>query len=167
MAENKVEEIPPPMPDPAPLIPEVKNEEQPTAERSDLRFPEPVQHAQYDAEPEETSYRWICLFTFAFIGLITGAISSYYNRMEVLLVDVSIFFLIYRCSSNRFLVSTEFTWCSSSSIFLHHCLYIIQFLKSLEPEAPSLQVCYYQSSVFGYVFPQRDPEHLRVPFSLT
>ena len=109
-------DIPPSAPDPAPLLPENKEEKKekvPEAEskpiRDELRFPDPVQHTQYNAEPEDTSYRWVILISYALAAAIAGSISTYYNTMEILLVDVGPYHITFdRCTNNPFQQLTGF-----------------------------------------------------------
>lgn len=110
-------------PDTSPLIPESKEEhneplDSPPVKEShdDLQLPEALIRPNYSSEPEAIQYRWFILASCALAIAISAAMSSFYNSLEVLLVDVRIAINSARCSNCRFLPSIPSTW--STSFFM-------------------------------------------------
>jgi len=82
----------------APLLQESKEDKkdvnepvkEPAKQREeDMRFPDPIMQQDFNAEPDVTTYRWFILASYATIAAIAGAMCTYYNFLEVILVDVS------------------------------------------------------------------------------
>ena len=53
-----------------------------------LRLPNPIIHSGLNSGPDRIPYRWIILASTSLAVFCAGAISGYYNFLEVLLVDV-------------------------------------------------------------------------------
>ncbi len=83
--------------DAAPLLPDEEKKipeiapEKPQSEM--LRLPDPILRTDHNMEPDPLAYRWAILTSFILAVICVGAISSFYNFLEVLLVDVWVFCL--------------------------------------------------------------------------
>ena len=102
---NEKLDILPGQPDAAPLLPEEKKgaEEIPLSEPKQeeagehQKFPDLLAKQDFASEPEFGPYRWIILVSYVVAVIATSSISSYFNYLEVLLVDVSVGLDLDRC----------------------------------------------------------------------
>jgi len=93
MAEEKKD---PPAPQPAAEPPKEAPKEEPPKEEPAkkqereevLRLPDPIIRSDYKLDPEITPHRWFILVGFTLSIFCVGCIASFYNCLEVLLVDV-------------------------------------------------------------------------------